>query len=174
MKKLILTMVAVILGAIIFLGSSRHPGTRIGTNDSRAIAVAYGNSSEGMEYVKGLFADIKKAKDAKSDSLVKVAEQRARTFQILSHLLAFSTGSVSEILERHKSEVDAVAKEAGVDLIVSKFELNYAGPGIDTVDVTPQLVRMFKPSERVKQWLAGMAGQKPLPMLETLMIPPEE
>ncbi|KPK64438.1 hypothetical protein AMJ83_01615 [candidate division WOR_3 bacterium SM23_42] len=160
--------------AALIVSCSSRPNTRIGTYDSRAIAIAFGNSNEGMEFVANLHAEMTKARVAKNDSLIQHIEKTAETYQILSHLRAFSVGSVAEILEKHKAEVDLVAKEAGVQAIVSKHELIYMNAGVDTVDITLPLVRIFNASERALKWISDMPKHEPLPMLDVLLIPTEE
>ena len=174
MKKLI--AVSFLLGgvAVLVVGFSSPAKTRIGVYDSRAVAVAFGNSQEGMEFVTHLRDEMSKAKAAKNDSLIHAIEKTAETHQVLSHLRAFSTGSVADILEKHKADVDAIAKDAGVQLIVSKFELVYMGGDADTVDVTLALARIFKPREQALKWIPEIAKQKPMPMLDVLMIPAEK
>jgi hypothetical protein len=81
---------------------------------------------------------------------------------------------VAEILENHKSDIEQIAKKAGVEAIVSKFEIPYLGSGIETVDVTQEMIGMFKTSEQGRKWAADIANQKPLSMLEVLAIPAEK
>jgi hypothetical protein len=121
-----------------------------------------------------LMTEMTKAKAANDDSLIQQIEKTAETYQVLSHLRAFSIGSVAEILEKHKAEVELVAKETGVQAIVSKYELVYTDTGVEAVDVTLPLTRIFEPSEQVLKWISEMPKHEPLPMLDVLMIAPEE
>jgi hypothetical protein len=164
------------MGCIAALMSGCASGTnmRIGVYDSRAIAIAYGNSSEGREFVMSLMAEMSKAKAENNDSLMEHIEKKAKMYQVLSHLRAFSVGSVADILEKHKAEVDQVAKETGVQAIVSKFELIHTGSGVETVDITLPLALIFKPSEQAMQWISGIGEQEVMPMLDVLAIPAEE
>ncbi|MCK4941450.1 hypothetical protein KAS45_05100 [candidate division WOR-3 bacterium] len=174
MNKRIVLLVALGSMVVLMVGCSSNPGMRIGIYDSRTVAVAHGNSDEGREYIMSLMTEMTKAKAANNDSLIRHIEKTAQTYQVLMHLRAFSVGSVADILEKHKAEVDLVAKEAGVQIIVSKFELIYTGTGVDTVDVTLPLVRIFKPSEQAMKGISEMPKHEPLGMLEVLMIPAEE
>ena len=174
MKRLMIPLAALGLIALLVAGCSTSPTLRVGTYDSRAIAIAFSNSQEGMDFVASLQAEMAKASEAKNDSLVRSIEKTAMTYQILSHLRAFSLGSVSDILGKHKAEVDVVAKEAGVSVMVSKFELMCTRAGVDTVDVTLPLVQIFKPQEQALKWISDIRKQEPMPMLDVLAIPPEE
>ena len=65
------------------------------------------------------------------------------------HMQGFSTASVSEYLEHIKDKIPAIAKQAGVDVIVSKWDLAYQSPDAEFVDVTDLMVKPFNPSEKV-------------------------
>ena len=167
---------SVALGLIIglVLSCSSSSTLRIGVYDSRAIAIAHANSSEGREFVMNLMTEMSQAKAEKNDSMMQHIEKKAKTYQVLSHLRAFSVGSVADMLEKHKAEVDSIAREAGVQLIVSKFELVYTGSGVEMVDVTLPLALMFKPSEQIIQMISGIGEHEVMPMLDVLTIPVEE
>ncbi|MGB2867260.1 MAG: hypothetical protein WBD36_02315 [Bacteroidota bacterium] len=173
MNKLVVLLIALGCIAVLIVGFSSPAATKIGTYDSRAVAIAFSNSAEGMEFVTHLRDEMSKAKAAKNDSLIREIEKSAQMQQVLAHLRAFSTASVAEILEKHKAEVEVVAKEAGVQLIVSKFELAYSSD-VETVDLTLPLARIFKPREQVLQWLGDLGKHQPMPMLDVLMIPAEK
>jgi ABC-type Na+ efflux pump permease subunit len=174
MEKSNILLVLIFLFPVMFTSAFAQSRVRIGTFDSRAVAIAYGNSAEGMAVVNNFRSELKKAKSAKNDSLVQRIEKIGPQYPVLSHLRAFSTGSVAEILAGHLADVDAIAQAARVQAIVSRFELIQRDANIDTVDVTSSLVRLFKPSERVLQWISGIGNQAPLSQLDVLMIPPEK
>jgi hypothetical protein len=153
---------------------NKNGGNVIGTYDPRAIGIAFGNSTECTEFVADCKAQMTQAKAAKNDSLIRQIEKKGEAFQVLAHLRGFSVGSVADILEKHKAEVESVAREAGVRAIVSKFELIHTGTGADVVDVTLPLARIFKPSEQVLRSISQLRDQPPLPMLDALLIPAEE
>jgi ketosteroid isomerase-like protein len=44
-----------------------------------------------------------------------------------------------------------VAKKAGVQAIVSKWELNYQGPDVEVVDVTEDLAVLFPISDQARK-----------------------
>src|SRR5271169_1983629 len=109
---------------------SKNNTLRIGVYDSRAIAVAWGNSAEFQKTLESVTADYKKAKEAKDDKRVKEIEIQMKAKQRRAHEQGFSTGSVAPIMASLKDSLPAVAKKAGVDVIVSKWEVNYQSPGI--------------------------------------------
>jgi hypothetical protein len=108
----------VMAGAAAF-GQSKENALRIGIYDSRAIAVAYGNSTEFRKSLESITADYNKAKAAKDDKRVKEIETQMKAKQRRAHEQGFSTGSVANIMATVKDSLPAVAKKAGVDVIVS-------------------------------------------------------
>ena len=55
--------------------------------------------------------------------------------QVRLHQQVFSTGPVSGILAKVRDRLPALAAQAGVALIVSKWEMQFQNPKIETVDV---------------------------------------
>jgi hypothetical protein len=137
---------------------------RVGVYDSRAVAVAYGNSAEFRKSLEAVTADYKKAKEAKDDKRVKEIETQMKARQRRAHEQGFSTGSVATIMAKIKDSLPAVAKKAGVDLIVSKWELSYQSPNVQVVDVTDDLVALFQVSEKGLAWAKDIRNHPPLPI----------
>ena len=166
-----LKMSAAGCGTLLALGAGAAPESgdkrfRIGVFDSRAVAVAYGNSPVGHKSLAAIRADYDKAKEAKDDKRMKEIENQMQTRQRRQHEQGFSTGSVANLLEAVKAELPNVAKSHGVDAIVSKWELAFASPAVETVDVTDALVKVFNPSEQGLKWIRDLLKQKPVPMDE--------
>jgi hypothetical protein len=143
---------------------SKETTLRVGVYDSRAIAVAYGNSAEFRKSLDGITADYKKAKEAKDDKRVKEIETQMKAKQRRAHEQGFSTGSVAPIMAKIKDSLPAVAKKAGVDVIVSKWEVNYQSPEIKVVDVTDDLVALFHVSPKALEWVKGIKDHAPVPI----------
>ena len=160
--------------AVLTVSCSSRANMRIGTYDSRAIAVASAQSTESMKFLADLQAEMAEAKAAKNDTLIRQKAKTMEAYQVLMHLRGFSVGSVADILEKHKAEVDSVAREAGVRVIVSKFELIQTGTGADVVDVTLPLARILKPTEQQLTWISQLKDQPPLPLLDALLVPARE
>jgi hypothetical protein len=162
----------IVSAAVAFMGvtgatawaQSKETTLRIGVYDSRAVAVAYGNSTEFRKSLEGITADYKKAKEAKDDKRVKEIETQMKAQQRRAHEQGFSTGSVAPIMTKIKDSLPAVAKKAGVDVIVSKWEVNYQSPGIKVVDVTDDLVAQFHVSVKGLEWVKGIKEHAPVPI----------
>ena len=153
----------VMAGAAAF-GQSKENALRIGVYDSRAIAVAHGNSTEFQKSLDAVRADYKKAKEAKDDKRVKEIDAQMKAQQRRLHEQGFSTGSVADIMARIKDSLPGVAKKAGVDVIVSKWEVNYQSPDVKVVDVTDDLVALFHVSEKGLEWVKGVKNHAPVPI----------
>jgi hypothetical protein len=139
---------------------------RVGVYDSRAIALVYGNSAAFQESIKTVRAEYEKAKAAKDDKRMKEIDAQMKLQQRRLHEQGFSTGSVAGIMAKVKDSLPDVAKKAGVQVIVSKWELNHQSPGVELVDVTDELVALFHPSEKVLGWVRDLKNHPPLPIEE--------
>jgi len=78
---------------------------------------------------------------------MKEIDSRMKLQQRWVHEQSFSTGSVAGIVAKVKEALPGVAKKAGVQAIVSKWELNYQGPNAEVVDVTEDLAVLFHASD---------------------------
>jgi len=136
---------------------------RIGVFDSRAVALAYGNSDEFQQIVQGIRADYNKAKAANNDSRARELNKEGQWLQVRLHQQVFSTAPVSGILAKVGDRLPAIAAQAGVALIVSKWEVQFQNPTVETVDVTLPVVKLFNPSDKVLKWIEEMKAQDPIP-----------
>jgi Skp family chaperone for outer membrane proteins len=137
---------------------------RIGTFDSRAIALAFWHSEEGEKRIKGIFEEHKKAKDANDEKRVRELEIEGPGLQVRMHQQVFSTGSVTDIIEKIKTKLPPIAKEAGVSLIVPKSQIAYSDASVEYIDVTPQLVKLFNPRDETLKTIEELRKQEPVPI----------
>jgi Skp family chaperone for outer membrane proteins len=139
---------------------------RVGTFDSRAIAVAYGSSSKFNQTVKQLMEEYKKAEAEKNETKMKELKAKGQAGQQQAHMQGFSTASVNELLEQVKDQIPAVAKQAGVDVIVSKWDMVYQSPDAEFVDVTDLMVKPFNPSEKTLKIISELRKHTPISLEE--------
>jgi Skp family chaperone for outer membrane proteins len=139
---------------------------RVGTFDSRAIAIAYARTDDFKQEVKKLMEEHKKAKADKNEKKVKELEAKGQAGQQLLHTQGFSTASVGEYLERVKDKIPSVAKEVGVDVIVSKWDMVYQSPDAEFVDVTDQMVKLFNPDEKTLKIAEELRKHPPISLEE--------
>ncbi len=141
---------------------------RVGVYDSRAVAVAWANSTEFQATLKSIEAAHQKAKVAQNEKRCQEIEAQMKARQHRAHEQAFSTGSVAAIMARVKEHLPEIAKQADVQIIVSKWELNHQAATVEVVDVTDQLVARFHVSERGLKWCREIQ-QKPPVSLDRLI-----
>jgi len=170
-------MLAAMIAAAAFCGAPPTAAQdaqplRIGVFDSRAVALAYGNSDEFQRIVQGMRADYDKARAANDDARAKQLETEGQWSQVRMHQQGFSTGPVSGLLAKVKDKLPAIAAQAGVALIVSKWEVQFMNPAVQTVDVTLPIVKLFNPSDRLLAWVAELKNQDPVPF-EKLPLDPK-
>lgn len=158
------TVVLGVSGCTTASAQSQTNKLRVGVYDSRAVAVAYANSTEFKEAMKPVEAEHKKAKEAKDEKRMKEIESQMKLRQLRAHEQGFSTGSVAPIMAKVKASLPDVAKQAGVQVIVSKWELNHQSSDVEIVDVTDKLVALFHVSERGLKWCKEIPQKPPLPI----------
>jgi phage host-nuclease inhibitor protein Gam len=139
---------------------------RVGVFDSRALALVHGRSKENLAEINKLFEEHKRLKAAGDEQKMKQLEAEGKALQQRMHEQVFSTGRVDDILKKIEDRLPEIAKEAGVDLIVSKWDLAYRAPGAEVVDVTEALVKLYQPDEKTRKILADMARKPPIPLEE--------
>lgn len=139
---------------------------RIGTFDSRALAVAYARSEAFGHYMKGLRAEYEKAKAEGDEKRVKELEAEGPALQELLHKQGFSTWPVDNILEQIKGRIPEIAKQADVEVIVSKWDIVYQRSGLEFVDITDLMVKPFDPNEETLKILKELQNQDPVPLEE--------
>lgn len=176
MKSQTTTVITLIALATLVVCASKAPAqspstrTRVGTYDSRAVALAYYNSEEYRARMGAIKAEVEAAKVAGDEK--KHAELRAQMpfLQARMHWQVFSSVSAPNVIATIADALPSVASKARVAAIVSKWELVFRDESIEYVDLTPELVALFKPTEQVQKWVTEMAKKDPIP-LDSL--PPE-
>ncbi len=137
---------------------------RVGTFDSRAIAIAFAHSDLLREQHRGLMTELDQAKAAHDEKRVAELQSTGQALQRLLHLQGFSTGSVINLMDRIKNGIPGVAREAGVLVIVSKWEVMYRDPAIEYVDVTMPLAMKFNPNQRGLKLIEELPKHEPIPL----------
>lgn len=146
----------------------KSPAVVVGTYDSRAIAVAYAHSGGFDEYLRAQRADImrvlERAKAAGDDDLFADVEKLGPAMQQRMHYQGFGTAPVDHIIARIEDRLPAIAEEAGVDVIVSKWVLTYRSEDAKLVDVTDLLVAEFDPGEDTLRTIRQLKKTEPVPL----------
>jgi hypothetical protein len=150
---------------------------RIGTYDSRFVALAFyraENMKRTRDFMGNLNLEMQKAKEAKDDKKLRELEAKGPAFQNLMHQQVFGNLSIPNVIETIKDGLPAIAQKMGVTLVISKWEIHYASPDIESVDVTLQLVDLFNLDETTRKMIEEgiKQNQKPVPV-EKLLNPYE-
>ncbi len=164
----IICFLAVLSGTI--LSQQENSKVRIGTFDSHCIAMAYGRT-DFLKDIEELRTQHAKAKEEGNQELIKELEQLGPTKQVLMHQQGFSTGSITNILEKIKEKFPAIAKENNLKLIVSKWEVMFADESLELVDITDQLTALFNPDEATRKIIESVKAMEPVP-IEKISINP--
>lgn len=133
---------------------------RVGVYDSRGIAIAYANSEHWSKVLKEKQAALEQAKKDGDTATVKEIEAWGPAQQARAHLMGFGTAPVHECFEPVRDRIADVARTAGVDVIVSKWECDYLAADAEVVDVTMALATLFEPREQAYQWIEQMKDKK--------------
>jgi hypothetical protein len=165
MRKLLI-ITALLLFTGIVTGQSLKKSVVVGTFDSRVIAVAYYNTDAHKSYVEGLKTEYAEAEASGDKERAKELEATGEASQELAHKQAFSTWPVDNILEIIEGKIPEIAKQAEVDLIVSKWNIVYQQSGVEFIDVTDVMVKLFDPDEQMLEMLEQMKKQDPIPLEE--------
>ncbi len=167
----VITVAALVLGfGVVWLGvGSARPQataaatTKIGVFDSRAVALAYWRSADGMRELNALHEEYAKAKSANDEKRIKELEQEGPWRQVRMHQQVFSTATAATIVAKVSDKLPAIAQQAGVSAIVSKWEVPYKDASVETVDVTMAMVKLFVPDAQTSKIIEQMSAQPPIP-----------
>jgi hypothetical protein len=146
--------------------TSENPMVVVGTFDSRAVAVAYAQSDAFRDYLVAQRTDVarvlERAKTAGHEMFVAELGALGPAMQKRLHEQGFGTAPVDDIIARIEDELPEIAKEAGVDMIVSKWTLTYRSPAAKFVDVTDLIAAKFDPNERTLKMIQSTVEAEPI------------
>jgi len=165
MKRLLINIVCMLIVVSgIVLSQQETNKLRIGTFDSRCVAVAYGRSPEFMKEVDSIKTSHYKAKEEGNNELVAELEQLGPTKQVLMHQQVFSNGSINNILEKIKDKFPVLAKNNNVKMILSKWEIPFADDSFEYIDITDELVKIFNPDDATQKIIDNIKAMEPIPI----------
>ena len=152
-EKRILTgllVLSVVLAGRVLLGvaetaekAEKPSQVVVGTFDSRAVTLAFGESPFWSTYERMNPESVAPPADATPQGVEQWKINRRK----ISFRQGFGRGDVSEYLDFIKDQIPRIAQETGVDVIVSKWDIVYHRPNVKFVDVTEALIQPFEPTE---------------------------
>ena len=170
-KIICLVTVGLVLTAVT--GVAEESGTktsdakmRVGTYDSRAIAVAFVGSEAFSKWMGDLKVENNKAKVAGDQKRIAELGAEAAARQKLMHKQGFSTAPVDNILDQIKDRLPMIKEKAGVNALVSKWDK--AGltkyKDAELVDITMALVDALNPNDRQRKSAIEIQKHDPIPL----------
>lgn len=139
---------------------------KLGTYDSRLVALACARSQSFAASLKVLSSELAAAKAAGDQEKVRELEQDGAWMQVRLHQRTFSTAGAADLLKGLEPRLPAIAKQAGVAAIVSRWELPYSDAAVELVDVTDQVAALFAPDAATRKLMAEVAAMAPQPFDE--------
>ncbi|NQT25135.1 hypothetical protein HQ585_07265 [candidate division KSB1 bacterium] len=167
-----IVMIFILLIPLIIFSQDSNEKIRIGTFDSRCVAIAYGRT-DFLKLINGMRAELKTAKEEGNEERVAELEKLGSTYQFLMHQQGFSTGSAKNIMDSIKDKLPSVAEKNKVKLILSKWEVFYNDDSLELVDVTDEIVNLFNPDEQSLEIVKNIKGMDPVP-IEQISTDPHE
>lgn len=175
MLSLCSVLLLVAMGALACTSQPAAPSEeaiRIGVYDSRAIAVGWVGTKPFNEWMGALQSEYDQAKAAGDQKKIEEVEAEGEARQQLMHMQAFSTAPVDEVLTYIKDSLPGIQQEAGVTMLVSKWDQETLAkyPKAELVDVTMMLVDAFHPIDRQREMAVEIQKQEPIPLEEAQKI----
>ncbi len=165
----ILLVLGLLLGTACVMTAEEPPlaaPVRVGTFDSRAVAIAYSHSDLNKRELEAVTAEYERAKAEGNTAKVAEIDREMEARQERRHEQGFGTASVDDLLDPIRSQLPEVAAKAGVDVIVSQWDVVYRRTGVDLVDVTDLVVEPFHPNAKALEYIRGIRDKKPVPVEE--------
>ncbi len=134
----------------------------VGLFDSRAVALAWGRSETFKKHVSDMMAEYKEAKAAGDEERIAELEKAGPQAQDRMHKQVFGNEPVDDVLERIAKDLPRIAESAGVDILVSKWEIAYKKRSAKFVDVTWEMVNLFEPDAETVRIAKDLLKHKPV------------
>lgn len=142
---------------------------RVGTYDSRAIAVAYAASE--LNPVREKMKEYEAAKQAGDKSKMAELQSWGKSHQRMLHFQGFGRVPVAELLAPVKEGVARVAADRKLSIIV--MECNFAAGDVEIVDVTDELVELFHPTAKTRETVRELRKVEPISLIKLAELPAE-
>jgi hypothetical protein len=184
MKRIFLGLLAALLAAVMMESASRFTGgpahadatqpnqIRIGVYDPRAVAIAYAGSPLFHDRLAANRKQYEAAKAANDQAKIKELTAWGQNQQIRLHLQGFAGAPVDDILADVKDELPPIAAADNVQSI--GLRPDYTAPGVEVVDVTDDLVKLWSPNEKTLKIIASLVKTAPLPIEQIAKMGPND
>jgi hypothetical protein len=146
-----------------------HTALRIGTYDSRAVAVAYVRSATFQKTMRDLKQQRDEAVKAKDQKRIDQLDAKGSAMQIRINLQGFSTAPIDDVMDTVRDRLPAIAQHQNIAAILRYAD--YRDPSVDVVDITDDLVKLFQPDEATLKVVAELRKQSAQPIEDVAKIP---
>jgi hypothetical protein len=136
---------------------------RIGTYDSRAVAIAYAYSDGLQEYVSKAKKALDHCVETGDTRRVRELTDLRELLQIRLNLQSISTAPISDILDTVREKLPQVAQQHDVVLIARAADYQ-DDDAVELVDVTDTLVALFEPDDAALHRIAELCKNDPVPI----------
>jgi hypothetical protein len=159
-------LVLSVCGVLVIAGAAKKEKSVVcvGVFDSRAVALAWGRSKAFGEELSEMRAEYDKAKAGGNTERVKELEKEGPGRQDRGHKQVFGNEPIDDVLKRIEKDLPKIAKSAGVDVLVSKWEIAYKTNSAKFVDVTWEMVELFDPDEKTMKIAEDLVKREPVPL----------
>lgn len=155
---LILAAIVVLVsgsGAANSQASRSAPEIRIGTFNTRSLALAYWRSDAGLAQINATVNRAKTARQNGCDMMqLKLLEDDCRSLQDGMMAEVFGNAPIDDVMPKLRDVLPIVAKQYDVVAIVP--QVSFVSDGVETVDVTNALAAAFKPSAKTCRMMADL------------------
>jgi len=136
---------------------------RIGTIDTRSVALAFGRSARRQKYLKEFIEKAKQLEAAKDPGAAAMKKQ-AKESQELAHFQVFGNAPIDDVLEQLKDDLPVVAKAQNVSAIV--VSAPFHDSSVEVVDVTRAVVDRCEPDEKTLKVIEDLKKHPPVSFSE--------
>lgn len=136
----------------------------VGTFDSRVLAVAYYRSEIHERNLSVHVAAYERAKAAGDAAAMAEIDALMQEHQQQAHRQGFGNAPIPEILATIEDRIPEVARAAGVQLVVSKWDVVWQERRAPVVDLSLALAELFEPDEATRKLLPGLMAHEPVPL----------
>ena len=116
-----------------------------------------------MKLVREKKEEHKKAEAAGDTKRAAELKKWGEGGQEAAHRQGFGNEPIDNVLERIEKNLPEIAESAGVDILVSKWEIAYQEKSAKFVDVTWEMVNLFEPNEATVEMLEELIKMEPIP-----------
>ena len=172
-KAILACFILTLFGGASVVPANAQPKIRIGTYDSRYVALAFyraDNMKQINDFMVNLNEELNKARESGDKNKIMELEAKGPAFQNLMHQQVFGNLSIPNVMATIKDQLPAIAQKAGVTMIVSKWEIQYSESGIEQVDLTMQILDLFHVDDATRKMIEeGLsANLQPVPVEQLL------